>query len=140
VASEGRDTRDPRQPPRRQQGPAPDRRHAQWPRLAERPVRGSGAQPRAIEAFELDLLNDIIPFIEADDPVKTGREDHAIADPSMGGGQSLNFGLGHLDRFVWVGGFLSAPISTSPRESCPTEATPRSRSSSSGSPAAIKTD
>jgi enterochelin esterase-like enzyme len=27
----------------------------------------------------------------------------------MGGGQSLNFGLGHLDTFAWVGGFSSAP-------------------------------
>jgi enterochelin esterase-like enzyme len=27
----------------------------------------------------------------------------------MGGGQSLNFGLTHLDTFAWVGGFSSAP-------------------------------
>jgi enterochelin esterase-like enzyme len=27
----------------------------------------------------------------------------------MGGGQSLNFGLSHLDTFAWVGGFSSAP-------------------------------
>jgi enterochelin esterase-like enzyme len=27
----------------------------------------------------------------------------------MGGGQSLNFGLGNLDTFAWVGGFSSAP-------------------------------
>jgi enterochelin esterase-like enzyme len=27
----------------------------------------------------------------------------------MGGGQSLNFGLGNLDKFAWVGGFSSAP-------------------------------
>ena len=27
----------------------------------------------------------------------------------MGGGQSLNFGLKHLDTFAWVGGFSSAP-------------------------------
>jgi enterochelin esterase-like enzyme len=27
----------------------------------------------------------------------------------MGGGQSLNFGLGNLDRFAWIGGFSSAP-------------------------------
>ena len=27
----------------------------------------------------------------------------------MGGGQSLNFGLAHLDTFAWVGGFSSAP-------------------------------
>jgi enterochelin esterase-like enzyme len=27
----------------------------------------------------------------------------------MGGGQSLNFGVAHLDKFAWVGGFSSAP-------------------------------
>jgi enterochelin esterase-like enzyme len=27
----------------------------------------------------------------------------------MGGGQSLNFGLGHLEVFAWIGGFSSAP-------------------------------
>lgn len=27
----------------------------------------------------------------------------------MGSGQSLNFGLTHLDTFAWVGGFSSAP-------------------------------
>ena len=27
----------------------------------------------------------------------------------MGGGQSLNFGLGHMDVFAYVGGFSSAP-------------------------------
>ena len=33
----------------------------------------------------------------------------------MGGGQSLNFGLSHLDTFAWVGGFSSAP-NTKPAE------------------------
>ena len=32
----------------------------------------------------------------------------------MGGGQSLNFGLGHLETFAWVGGFSSAPTPNSP--------------------------
>lgn len=32
-----------------------------------------------------------------------------LQELSMGGGQALNFGLGNLDRFAWVGGFSSAP-------------------------------
>jgi enterochelin esterase-like enzyme len=32
----------------------------------------------------------------------------------MGGGQSLNFGLAHLDRFPWIGGFSSAPNTKMP--------------------------
>jgi enterochelin esterase-like enzyme len=37
----------------------------------------------------------------------------------MGGGQSLNFGLGHLDTFAWVGGFSSAPNTKPPEELVP---------------------
>jgi hypothetical protein len=32
----------------------------------------------------------------------------------MGGGQSLNFGLTHLDKFSWIGGFSSAPNTKAP--------------------------
>ena len=66
-------------------------------------------QSPAFAAFEDDLLNDLIPFIEKNYSVKTDRESRALAGLSMGGGQSLNFGLSHLDTFAWVGGFSSAP-------------------------------
>lgn len=68
------------------------------------PKQGPG-----FEAFEKDLLNDLIPYIEKLYPVKVDRESRAIAGLSMGGGQSLNFGLRNLDTFAWVGGFSSAP-------------------------------
>ena len=38
-----------------------------------------------------------------------GKVQNSFAGLSMGGGQSLNFGLGNLDKFAWVGGFSSAP-------------------------------
>ncbi|HZY79491.1 MAG TPA: alpha/beta hydrolase-fold protein [Cyclobacteriaceae bacterium] len=63
----------------------------------------------AFTTFEKDLLNDLIPFVEKKYPVLKDREHRAIAGLSMGGGQSLNFGLGNLDKFAWVGGFSSAP-------------------------------
>jgi enterochelin esterase-like enzyme len=63
----------------------------------------------AFATFEKDLLDDLIPFVEKKYPVLTERENRAIAGLSMGGGQSLNFGLGNLDKFAWVGGFSSAP-------------------------------
>lgn len=69
---------------------------------------------QAFAAFERDLLDDLIPFIEKKYPVLTDRENRAIAGLSMGGGQSLNFGLGNLDKFAWVGGFSSAPNTKSP--------------------------
>lgn len=64
--------------------------------------------------FEKDLLNDLIPYIERKYPVIRNRESRAIAGLSMGGGQSLNFGLGNLDKFAWVGGFSSAPNTKAP--------------------------
>jgi enterochelin esterase-like enzyme len=59
--------------------------------------------------FENDLLKDIIPFIESRYSVYTDREHRAIAGLSMGGGQALDFGVGNLDTFAWIGGFSSAP-------------------------------
>ncbi len=74
---------------------------------------------QAFATFEKDLLNDLIPFIEKKFPVLTGREHRAIAGLSMGGGQSLNFGLGNLDKFAWVGGFSSAPNTKEPQQLVP---------------------
>lgn len=72
------------------------------------------AKVQAFATFEKDLLNDLIPFIEKKYNVYTDREHRAIAGLSMGGGQSLNFGLGNLDKFAWVGGFSSAPNTKTP--------------------------
>ena len=74
------------------------------------------AHAKAFEAFEFDLLKDIIPFMDAHYSVKPGRENRALAGLSMGGGQSLNFGLGNLDSFAWVGGFSSAPNTRTPEK------------------------
>jgi enterochelin esterase-like enzyme len=73
----------------------------------------------AFATFENDLLNDLIPFIEREYPVFTDQEHRGIAGLSMGGGQSLNFGLGHLDKFAWVGGFSSAPNTKTPEALLP---------------------
>jgi enterochelin esterase-like enzyme len=71
---------------------------------------------KAFSTFEKDLLNDLIPFIEKKYPIYPDREHRAIAGLSMGGGQSLNFGLTNLDKFAWVGGFSSAPNTKKPEE------------------------
>jgi len=73
----------------------------------------------AFATFEKDLLNDLIPYIEKNYPVLKDREHRAIAGLSMGGGQSLNFGLGNLDTFAWVGGFSSAPNTKPPKQLVP---------------------
>jgi enterochelin esterase-like enzyme len=63
----------------------------------------------AFAAFEEDLLGSVIPFIEGKYSALTDADYRGLAGLSMGGGQSLNFGLSHLDRFAWIGGFSSAP-------------------------------
>ena len=73
-------------------------------------------QSPALAAFEKDLLTDLIPFIEKTYSVKADRESRALAGLSMGGGQALNFGLGNLDTFAWVGGFSSAPNTRRPAD------------------------
>lgn len=75
----------------------------------DRPGPNAMATAPAFGKFDKDLLGDLIPFIEGKYSVKKDREDRALAGLSMGGGQSLNFGLGNLDTFAWVGGFSSAP-------------------------------
>ncbi len=77
------------------------------------------AKVQAFATFEKDLLNDLIPFIEKTYPVYKDKEHRAIAGLSMGGGQSLNFGLGNLDKFAWVGGFSSAPNTKTPEQLVP---------------------
>jgi enterochelin esterase-like enzyme len=73
----------------------------------------------AFAAFERDLLDDVIPAIEARYSVQADREHRALAGLSMGGGQSLNFGLGNLDTFAWVGAFSAAPNTKPPAELAP---------------------
>lgn len=85
----------------------------------DRAIGNVYASAPAFATLEGDLLKDIIPFVEAHYPVKSGAENRALAGLSMGGGQSLNFGLGHLDTFAWVGGFSSAPNTRSPQELLP---------------------
>jgi len=77
------------------------------------------AKVAAFATFEKDLLNDLIPFIEKNYPVYTDHEHRAIAGLSMGGGQSLNFGLGNLDTFAWIGSFSAAPNTKPPKELLP---------------------
>jgi len=67
-------------------------------------------------AFEADLIQDVIPFVESQYSVRADRQSRALAGLSMGGGQSLNFGLNNLDTFAWVGGFSSAPNTKPVRE------------------------
>jgi len=81
----------------------------------------------AFAAFEQDLLKDVIPAIESSYSVRADREHRALAGLSMGGGQSLNFGLAHLDTFAWVGAFSAAPNTRPAKALVPDPAAVRAR-------------
>ena len=77
---------------------------------------GMGVEFEAYAAFERELIGDLIPYIESHYSVQGDREHRALAGLSMGGGQSLNFGLANLDTFASVGGFSSAPNTSQPAQ------------------------
>lgn len=77
------------------------------------------AKAASFAAFEGDLLGCLIPAIEAKYSVLADRGDRALAGLSMGGGQTFNFGLGHLDTFAWIGAFSAAPNTKPPAELVP---------------------
>ena len=74
---------------------------------------------KGFEIFERDLIDDLIPYIQSNYSTYTDREHRAIAGLSMGGGQSLNCGLGNMDVFAYVGGFSSAPNTKRPEQLIP---------------------
>ncbi|MBI3877448.1 MAG: esterase [Verrucomicrobia bacterium] len=80
--------------------------HAASPNLTG--VPGAGAINRNVEIFGKDLLEEVMPFVEANYRVKADRLNRAIIGLSMGGGQSLTVGLNNTDKFAWVGGMSSA--------------------------------
>lgn len=73
----------------------------------------------AFTNFEHDLLDSLLPAIEAKYPTFGDRKHRALAGLSMGGGQALNIGLNHLDTFAWLGGFSSAPNMRPPAQLLP---------------------
>jgi enterochelin esterase-like enzyme len=85
----------------------------------DRPEKDIFKSIPAFAAFEQDLLKDVIPAIESRYSIAVDREHRALAGLSMGGGQSLNFGLAHLDTFAWVGAFSAAPNTKPPKELLP---------------------
>jgi enterochelin esterase-like enzyme len=59
-------------------------------------------RPKPMPDFTLDVINDIIPYVEANYPVVKDSKHRAIAGFSVGGGQTLNIGLTNPDKFAYV--------------------------------------
>ena len=87
--------------------------------LADDRAEGNAFTPEKIEGFarfERDLIDHLIPAIQAKYSTYADREHRALAGLSMGGGQTLNFGFTNLDQFAWIGAFSSAPNTRPPAE------------------------
>jgi len=66
---------------------------------------------RNLDKFRDALLEEVIPRVERDYRVKTGREWRAIAGLSMGGAETLEVGLNNVDKFAYLGAFSSGGVS-----------------------------
>lgn len=81
-------------------------------------VMPNGTYPREAgheNDFETDLLQQIVPLVEQHYRVAPGAANRAMAGLSMGGFQTLNVGVKHMDQFASLGVF-SAGIRDNYRE------------------------
>jgi enterochelin esterase family protein len=68
--------------------------------------RGAGGRDEFVD----DFVTDIMPYAESHYRVYTDRAHRAIAGLSMGGSQTLNIGIPHLDKFSYIGVYSSGLI------------------------------
>lgn len=71
------------------------------------------------QKFDDYLIKDVMRVVEGKYRIKGDREHRAIAGLSMGGGQSLEVGLNHLDLFSSIGNFSGAVHRTNMVEKYP---------------------
>jgi enterochelin esterase family protein len=66
------------------------------------------AMPTGPSAFEEDMVKVIIPMIDSTYRTMPDRDHRAMAGLSMGGMQTFQVTLNHLDMFSYIGGFSGA--------------------------------
>ncbi|MCI0747513.1 MAG: hypothetical protein L0Y58_19075 [Verrucomicrobia subdivision 3 bacterium] len=74
------------------------------------PAGGPGGRPFNFSAFEKVLINDTIPFIDANFRTLADQPHRAMAGLSMGGMQTRTITLAHLDKFSHIGVFSGGSI------------------------------
>ena len=70
----------------------------------------AGAAPAASDEFVKDFVTDIMPYAESHYRVIADRAHRAIAGLSMGGSQTLNIAVPHLEKFAYIGVYSSGLI------------------------------
>ena len=76
------------------------------------PPRGNGRGMFDFSAFEHALIEDVIPFIDANFRTIADQPHRALAGLSMGGMQTHSISLKHLDTFSYIGIFSGGSIAT----------------------------
>lgn len=96
---------------------------------------GRGSAPA--DEFVRDFVQDVMPYIEKNYRVIADRPHRAIAGLSMGGSQTLNIAIPHLDQFAYIGVFSSGLFAPSGRGRGPaaSSATPSMVTPASATPA-----
>jgi enterochelin esterase-like enzyme len=89
------------------------------PGFVPRGATPAGAPPRAggrglfdFSAFEHDLIEDVIPFVDANFRTVADQPHRALAGLSMGGMQTRAIAPAHLDTFSHIGIFSGGSIAT----------------------------
>lgn len=70
---------------------------------------GDAASNEGYENFVDDIVDSLMPHIEENYSVATGRENTAVTGFSMGGRESLQIGMKYPDKFGYVGAICPAP-------------------------------
>jgi enterochelin esterase family protein len=82
----------------------------------DRPAPKVGGYPADTSGFEDVMLNDVIPMIDGTYRTIADAGHRAMAGLSMGGNQTCQLTLRHLDKFAWIGAFSGTGngLSTAP--------------------------
>jgi enterochelin esterase family protein len=72
--------------------------------------RGAGGGRGAPDEFVQEFVTDIMPYAESHYRISADRAHRAIAGLSMGGSQTLNIAIPHLDKFAYIGVYSSGLI------------------------------
>ncbi|HEY2014941.1 MAG TPA: alpha/beta hydrolase-fold protein, partial [Bryobacteraceae bacterium] len=78
--------------------------------------RGAGGGRGGPDEFVQDFVTDIMPYAESHYRILADRQHRAIAGLSMGGSQTLNISIPHLEKFAYVGVYSSGLIGSFPRQ------------------------
>lgn len=89
------------------------------PMIVVMPAGHTSTAPRvpgsaAVDEFIADFNTDILPYVEAHYRAIPDRAHRAIAGLSMGGSQTLNIAIPHLNQFAYVGVFSSGILGGDP--------------------------